>query len=213
MLQIESICDEGTDDAILAALRDLPTNLPAIYERIIRKSFRAKFTKKILQLFLSACRPLGIWELREALSVIPGDNTMDRKKFVNDIYKTISRCGSLLELSEDALTVHFIHPSAKQHLLEYSVDTRTHFSDIEANRLMGGICITYLSWGGFETRVTTHHTPWSISGSETVSAATVALQSTTISKKVAQLYLRKTRRQSPSGSSSFDFKRVLMDDH
>lgn len=79
VLQIDSICNEETDDAILAALRDLPRDMPAVYDRILHKHSYSAYSKKLLQIVSAACRPLTIWELREALSVTPGDETMDQK--------------------------------------------------------------------------------------------------------------------------------------
>lgn len=222
VLQIDSICNEETDDAILTALNNLPRDLPEVYDRILQKKSRSTYTKKLLQLVSSAYRPLTLWELREALSVTPGEDSMDTKKFITDIQKTISSCGSLLEVDEESLTVHYIHPSAKQHLSHHatglSPDIRitpgiqVRFSNVEANRLMGGICLTYLNWGIFENQITFRHTPWQISGSDTVSASVkYPLRSTSISGKIAQMYLKRTRRISSSTSTPFDFKGALME--
>ncbi|KAI7972191.1 hypothetical protein EIK77_001757 [Talaromyces pinophilus] len=210
------ICNEETDDAILTALRNLPRDLPAVYDRILQKNSRSTYSKKLLQFVSSAYRPLTLWELREALSITPGDDIMDTKKFITDIQRTISSCGSLLEVDEESLTVHFVHPSAKQHLSYLTTidtsDLSIRFSNVEANCLMGGICLTYLNWGVFENQLTTRHTPWQIRGSDAVSASLkLPLRSASISGKVAQMYLKRTRRVSSSTSTSFDFKEALME--
>lgn len=222
VLQIDSICNEETDNGILTALRNLPRDLPEVYDRILQKNSRSTYTKKLLQLVSVAYRPLTLWELREALSITPGDDSMDTKKFITDIQKTISSCGSLLEVDEESLTVHYIHPSAKQHLL--CQDTRSpldaetasvvslRFSNVEAHCLMGGICLTYLNWGVFETQLASHHTTWQISASDAVSASAKSpLRSASIAGKVAQMYLKRTRRISSSTNTSFDFKGALME--
>ncbi|KAH8703398.1 hypothetical protein BGW36DRAFT_288956 [Talaromyces proteolyticus] len=219
VLQIDSICDEESDDAILTALRELPPDLPAVYDRILQKKLQSKYRDKTLQLVASAYRPLTLGELREALSVTPGDNVMDTTKFINDIQKTVSCCGGLLELEEEALTVHFVHPSAIQHLFcveknRESNSTSARFSKTEADILMGSICVTYLNWNVFETRLAAQQKQWQINASNTASAVVnSSVQSSSLAKKVAQMYLEKTRRSSPSlpGTSSFDFKRALMD--
>ncbi|EED12088.1 NACHT domain protein [Talaromyces stipitatus ATCC 10500] len=217
VLQIDSICNEESDDAILTALRDLPRDLPAVYDRILHRSSLSTYSKKLLQIISAVYRPLTLWELREALSVRPGDDTMDEKKFITDIQKTISSCGSLLELDDETLTVHFVHPSAKQHLLypdtAHTSNLSIRFSNVEASCLMGGICVTYLNWGVFESQLTSRHTPWQISGSDAVSASVkFPLRSASVSRKVAQMYLKRTLRLSSSTSaSSFDFKGALME--
>ncbi|KAH8690051.1 NACHT domain protein [Talaromyces proteolyticus] len=216
VLQIDSLCDEESDDAILTALRDMPPDLPAVYDRILQKNSRSKYRNNIFQLVSSAYRPLTLWELREALSVVPGENTMDTTKFVNDIRKTVSCCGGLLELNEEALTVHFVHPSAKQHLLFPDVESSARnstpicFSKQEADMLMGKICVTYLSWNVFETRLATLPTPWQINGSSTVSAAMNSTSQNASVAKVAREILRKRRQSSSSRFSSFDLKHALM---
>lgn len=159
---------------------------------------------------------MTLWELREGLSVTPGDDTMDAKKFITDIQRTISSCGSLLEVDEESLTVHFVHPSARQHLsypdTAPTSDVSVRFTNVEANCLMGGICLTYLNWGVFESQLTSRYTPWQISGSDAVSASVKSpLRSASISGKVAQMYLRRTRRISSSTNTSFDFKGALME--
>jgi hypothetical protein len=158
-----------------------------------------------------------MWALQEALSVTPGETTMDRTKFVNNIQKTISCCGSLLELDEEALTVHFVHPSAKQHLLlsdsENAPSSSSRFTQKEAATIMGTICVTYLNWSAFENQLIPQYLPWLTDGSTTLNAVVnPPFQSKGFAKKVAQMYLQRTRRSSSlSESSSFDFKRVLMD--
>lgn len=217
VLQLDSICDEETDETILTALRDLPPDLPAVYEHILKKSKRSSYKKIILQLVSSAYRPLTMWALQEALSVTPGETTMDPTKFVNNIQKTISCCGSLLELDEEALTVHFVHPSAKQHLLlldtENIAGSSSRFTAKDASTIMGSICVTYLNWSAFENQLIPQSRPWLTDGSTTLNAVVNSpFQSKGFAKKVAQMYLQRTRQSSSlSESPSFDFKRVLMD--
>jgi hypothetical protein len=120
-------------------------------------------------------------------------------------------------LDEEALTVHFVHPSAKQHLLladmENSPSQSSRFTEKEATTLMGSICVTYLNWNVFETQLIPQYKPWLTDGSTTLNAvANSPFQSNGFAKKVAQMYLKRTRHSSSvSDSPSFDFKRALMD--
>ena len=61
--QIDSICSQKTDEAILMALEDLPKDLPETFNRILRKLERSnagdpRFCKAVLDLVAAAQRPL-----------------------------------------------------------------------------------------------------------------------------------------------------------
>lgn len=61
--QIDSICSQKTDGAILIALEDLPKDLPDTFNRILRKLQHSNaadpvFCKKIFDLVAAAQRPL-----------------------------------------------------------------------------------------------------------------------------------------------------------
>ena len=74
-LQIESLCAMKTDDAIRLALANLPKDLSETFSRILqrREGLGKPYQRLILELVTIARRPLTTEELREALSVIPGD--------------------------------------------------------------------------------------------------------------------------------------------
>ena len=65
----------NTNHYIREALADLPKDLSQTFSRILRKSRGSdrSLQTKIMQLVLAAYRPLTTKELREALSVTPGD--------------------------------------------------------------------------------------------------------------------------------------------
>ncbi len=68
VLQIESLCLAGTDEAIRQALADLPKDLPATFSRILQQSEASgkDYQQRLLQLITAAFRPLTMDELREA---------------------------------------------------------------------------------------------------------------------------------------------------
>ena len=119
-LQIQSLCSMKTDHAIREALTDLPESLSQTFARILHKSGRPDrpLQTKILQVVLAACRPFRISELREALSVIPGDANWDRSKLLNNVYVALAYCGCLLTVDEEESTVRVVHHSVKQYLLQ-----------------------------------------------------------------------------------------------
>lgn len=151
--QIDSICRENSDEGILNALEDLPKDLPTTYRRILRRLRDSGSTdpltgKKIFELIAAARRPLTLEELREAISVEPGDTHWSAAKLVNDVMKSLDCCGSLIVVGEEPSTVHFAHSSVKQHL-ETSPGNldipEYHISLREANHSMGKIIVTYLN--------------------------------------------------------------------
>jgi hypothetical protein len=119
-LQIQSLCSMKTDHAIREALTDLPESLSQTFARILHKSGRPDrpLQTKILQIVLAAYRPFKISELREALSVIPGDANWDRSKLLNNVYVALAYCGCLLTVDEEESTVRVVHHSVKQYLLQ-----------------------------------------------------------------------------------------------
>jgi hypothetical protein len=97
-LQIESLCAEKTDEAIRQALADLPKDLLEIFSRILRRSedVGKPYQRRILELVTVARRPLITEELREALSIVPGDTTRNPARLLNDLYSTLTCCGNLI---------------------------------------------------------------------------------------------------------------------
>jgi ankyrin repeat protein len=155
-LQIQSLCNMKTDHAIQEALADLPKDLSETFARILRKSGSSDpaLQAKTLQLVLAAYRPLTTDELREALSVIPGDATWDPSRVLNDVYSALACCGCLLAVDEEEFTVRIVHHSVKQYMLD-GVDGVQHmdFSLKEAQRMLADTVVTYLGYGVFRTEL------------------------------------------------------------
>ncbi|KAF2179093.1 hypothetical protein K469DRAFT_674764, partial [Zopfia rhizophila CBS 207.26] len=149
-LQIESLCAMRTDDAIQNALADLPKDLPETYSRILQRSeeLGKPYQRPILELITVAHRPLMTKELREALSVVPGDAVWNPARLLNDVYSTLTCCGCLLTIDEEELTVRLVHHSVKQFLLRgFTETTNMAFTMDSAQRKMADIIVTYLSYG------------------------------------------------------------------
>ncbi|OCT45627.1 hypothetical protein CLCR_01389 [Cladophialophora carrionii] len=162
VFQLESICAELTDEAILNALQRLPRDLPETFDRILRKSDREKvcdqaLRRKMFALVAAAQRPLTTDELREAISVEPGVTNWESKKLVNDIQKALAGCGSLLIVDEEDFSVRFAHHSVQKYITSASGDPTIaayHVPWAAADLIMGEICVTYLNLGIFDTQLT-----------------------------------------------------------
>ncbi|KAM7190710.1 hypothetical protein V8F20_009615 [Naviculisporaceae sp. PSN 640] len=153
-LQIESLCLSKTDHAIREALADLPKDLPETFARIIQRSGESgkDYQVRIFNLLLAAFRPLTVEELREALSVVPGNTTWNPAHSLNDMYSVLACCGGLISINEETLTVKLIHHSVKQFLLgEARLSQARLFTLDRARHTMREIIITYLNYCVFDT--------------------------------------------------------------
>ncbi|EJT73989.1 hypothetical protein GGTG_07839 [Gaeumannomyces tritici R3-111a-1] len=154
-LQLESLCAAKTDQAIRRALADLPKDLPSTFSRILQKSeaLGKDYQQKTLELVTAARRPLTTDELREALSVTPGNTDWNPAQLLNDIHSTLACCGGLVIVDEEDFAVHLVHHSVKQFLLGSS--SGVMFTLNSALTTMAYIILTYLNYGVFDTQLST----------------------------------------------------------
>ena len=105
----------------------------------------------------AARRPLWLGELREAISIEPGDITWNAAKLVNDVMKSLDCCGSLVVVDDEFSTVHLAHSSVRQHL-EASPDildvSEYHIKPDTADKVLGDIVVTYLNLDILQKQVT-----------------------------------------------------------
>ena len=161
-LQIELLCLEKTDEAIRAALECLPRDLSETFARVLEKSEDSKrcMQKRILEVLMVSQRLLTTEELREALSVVPGNTMRNPARQINDINSTLGYCGSLIIVDEQDFTVRLIHHSVKQFLLEgYRDADGVALKTFAANKTMADIIVTYLNYGTFDTKLSTRVIP------------------------------------------------------
>ncbi|KAK0633655.1 hypothetical protein B0T14DRAFT_561229 [Immersiella caudata] len=106
-LQIDSLCDAKTDEAIRLDLADLPKDLTETFICILRKAGGSPIPdplqSRILKITIAARRPLTIQELREALSVVPGDTLWNPTRLLNSLHAALVCCGSHLTVDEEVL--------------------------------------------------------------------------------------------------------------
>ena len=157
--QLQALREKRSDSLILAALRDLPRNLPETFERIL-----SKFTenddidlgRQIFHWVSVAKRPLTVEELREALGIRPLQEAWDDSAFINDMKKAMACCGNLVFIEEEQQTVRFTHSSVKQYLLSSAVQesfSKYHVDLTKADENAGAICVTYLNLPVFDRQV------------------------------------------------------------
>ena len=204
-LQIDSICYMKTDDTIRQALQDLPKDLSETFSRILDRSrvLGEPYQKRILELVTAAQRPLTAEELREALSVVPGDATWIPAKTLNDVFSVLTCCGSLLIEDEEDFTIRFVHHSVKIFLLNGYKESEAAFTIQGARRAMSGIIITYINYSIFDTQVSTAHSLQVMNQSPMPKIISSALGSSSTISNLALQFL-KSRRQ-----PDFDMNKIL----
>jgi ankyrin repeat domain-containing protein 50 len=161
-LLLKSLLCMPTDEAIRDCLADLPTSLSETFTRVLMKanSVENSYRKRIFDLIIVAQRPLSVEELREALSVNPGDANWKPSKLLNDVRLTLASCGPLVTIDEEDSTVQLIHQSVEQFLLQPLPRSLNLYVSLDkGNRLMADIIITYLSYSVFEAQLSTQIIP------------------------------------------------------
>lgn len=161
--QIDYICSQKIDEAILAALEDLPMSLSYTFTRILRNLQQSnvadpRFCKKIINLVAAAQRPFTLEELCEAVGVEPGKTLWHASKLVNDMLRLLlDSFGSLIAVDEENMTVHFVHHSVKLHISsrpEMDSDGMGYYTTPhEAHLYLGDITVTYLNWRIFDQQL------------------------------------------------------------
>ncbi|KAH7153876.1 hypothetical protein DER46DRAFT_637977 [Fusarium sp. MPI-SDFR-AT-0072] len=157
-LTIDDICSRKSDKDIRQALRDIPVDLPATFDRTLGRIAAKKNNKSIVRkaftLIQGSFEPLTLDQLREALSVEIGQQTLDQDDLVSGIDRLPTWCENLICV-EESDTVHFSHHSIKKYLLTPgSRDFRDfHLDAVKCDQFMGELCVTYISLDNFQRAV------------------------------------------------------------
>ncbi|KAL8705148.1 MAG: hypothetical protein Q9201_001715 [Fulgogasparrea decipioides] len=157
--QLYTLLHKRSDKLILAALNDLPRDLPETFRRILCRYTEADdidIGREIFRWIAVAKRPLTVEELREAIGTKPLQETWSDNSYINDMKKAMACCGNLVFIEEEQQTVHFTHGSVKQYLLSDAVQESLskHFVDLrKADGDAGAVCVTYLNFPIFNQQV------------------------------------------------------------
>ncbi|KAJ5621525.1 hypothetical protein N7528_006308 [Penicillium herquei] len=155
-LCLEEICEQNSDWDILEALEHLPRGLAEIFNQRLNRIHNGKLSNqavKVLQYCGVVKRPLTTEEYREALSILPGQKTLDTKKLPHSMEKVIRACYGLTFIDEEELTVHYAHHSIKTHLFtaEHNRSSQYNFNCVDVH--FGHMCMTYLNFTNFKGQV------------------------------------------------------------
>ena len=214
--QIESICAENTDYDIIESLKNLPKGLPATFTRILRRLQHSPFAdpslgQKIFEILVAAQRPLTLNELGEAISIVPGRTVWDTRKSINNIYRSLESCGSLIFVDEELATVHFAHSSVRTYLLAEPTDLDVqdyHVDPSQADMNLGKLTVTYLSLDIFGNQLARADAPSQLLAAEVPSfVVRSALPKSDVVNKMALAILR--GRKKPSNDPSLNLERSI----
>ncbi|KAJ5288209.1 hypothetical protein N7478_003895 [Penicillium angulare] len=156
VLQIETLCSMRSDYEIRQALLNLPKSLTETFCRILQQlQWCDQQQGQIMKLILAARRPLTIYEIQEALSVVPGEAEWDPSRHLNNIHSSLATCGCLIHIDEEEMTARLVHPSLKQFLAE-GIPANMGIIKLTAeaaHQYIAEIIITYLSYNVFDRQV------------------------------------------------------------
>lgn len=205
-LQIECLCLEETDESIRQALEDLPEDLTATFYRILKRSrpkSQNSYQRAILGFLLASIRPMILQELREALAVVPADPTWDPRKQINDIHHALSSCGSLVTVAEEEHTVHLVHQSVAQFLLESKETADWNFTQLNTDLRLGEVCVTYLSYSVFGQDLSTSVVPKLSTAQSPETVARNTLANAGLPQHLARVFMK------PQLKSGTDIRKTL----
>lgn len=139
------------------ALETLPKGLEETYDRLlsrIESEEGSRLIFKMMKWMLFARRPLKLEELREAIAFDIDDTFLDPTKFPHDMNRLIQACGNLIRVAGESKIVYFSHYTVQQYLLSPRASkAELQFTPREAENTIGELCVTYLSFSNFETRL------------------------------------------------------------
>ncbi|KLO83775.1 Uncharacterized protein LW93_559 [Fusarium fujikuroi] len=153
---IEDICSGKTDNEIRQALQNIPGDLPATFNRALSRIIQKRnqdIAKKAFMWTNGTLQPLTLSQLREALSIKPGQHILRQEDLISGIERLPAWCENLLYVEETDNTVRFSHHSIQEFLLASDAGQHgaLHIDPNQCDKLAGEVCITYVSLDNFQT--------------------------------------------------------------
>ncbi|KAF5558973.1 heterokaryon incompatibility protein het-E-1 [Fusarium mexicanum] len=154
-LTINDICSRKSDKDIRRALQDIPGDLHATFDRtlgrIAAKKNNTAIVQKAFTLIQASFEPLTLDQLREALSVDIGQQTLDRDDLISGVDRLPMWSENLI-CTEASDTVHFSHHSIQKYLLTPGSEgfKEFHLERDKCDIFMGELCVTYISLDNFQ---------------------------------------------------------------
>ncbi|KAJ7706659.1 ankyrin repeat-containing domain protein [Mycena rosella] len=145
---IMSLTTKHTVKVVQKALRSMPSDLPKTYDEIMQRINQQpeedrKLALSALSWISNAKRLLRVPELREALAIEPGTNTLNPDNLL-DMDIVLSVCAGLITVDQADGVVRLIHYTTQRYLDRVQT---THFPSAQTDITF--TCITYLSFDTF----------------------------------------------------------------
>ncbi|KAF4435897.1 hypothetical protein F53441_13405 [Fusarium austroafricanum] len=158
-LTVEDICSGKSDSEIRQALKEIPTDIDATFDRALRRIVQKRnqdIAKRVFSWTKAALQPLTLSQLREALSIVIGQHTLRQEDLISGIERLPVWCENLVYVEETDSTVRFSHHSIQEYLLTPNSGEfhDLHINVEESDRLAGEACITYINLNNFNTTLT-----------------------------------------------------------
>lgn len=140
----------ASEAKLLEQISQIPTNLNAIYEKILGKSPSPKDARKILFIILGAVRPLSLEEMNIAFVIKSEDRKYDDLDFEPAIEMTVRNlCGLFVKVIDSK--IYFVHQTAREFLVKIDSPQpgglnawQNSLDPLEADQILAQICISYL---------------------------------------------------------------------
>jgi hypothetical protein len=167
-LQLDYICGLKSDRAIKQALAELPSGVYETYDEILyelcsKGPGEAEEIKKILQWLVYSIVPLTLRELAEAVSIQPGDITLDKSGIATDVMDLAASCGGLVTLRSQDLRgsritlITLAHASVEEYLTSGKIGSglseRFHIDRKIVHHELAKTCLQYIGFGDFVTPI------------------------------------------------------------
>ncbi|KAE8442846.1 hypothetical protein EG329_002588, partial [Mollisiaceae sp. DMI_Dod_QoI] len=154
-LHLNSLTGKRSVKAVRATLANLATGSDT-YDHAYKEAMgriesqlpdQVELAKQVLTWIICARRPLTTAELQHALAVEVGEPELDPENFP-ELEDIVSLCAGIITVEDEGGIIRLVHYTAQ----EYFNRTQTHWFP-NAERDITTICLTYLSFGAFNSGV------------------------------------------------------------
>ncbi|KAM7184541.1 hypothetical protein V8F20_012187 [Naviculisporaceae sp. PSN 640] len=157
MIQMIERSAEASEEALEEMLMELPDGLDDIYERILARCGQGRNRQKArnaLHVIVSAARALTLDELNFAISVRPGDTSVEdlQPRMEPNLSRTLQiLCGPFIKITTNS-TVMLVHQTAKEFLVRHDtapipVGTlwKHSLDPVDSHLVMARVCLLALT--------------------------------------------------------------------
>lgn len=132
----------------------LPPKLDSVYERFHPRSNNHDKIREFLRIVLAAIRPLTVVEMRIAMEILPGANSIDERRMQDPsvIENLVESCGGLISVSDSR--IYPVHSTVRDFFIGSSATNRTAIREssewkhslslADSNLTLAEKCVSYL---------------------------------------------------------------------